>query len=298
MANLKQWVIDRLKRIDAVKVARFTTTLIGLVIVGLFVQKSQGNSSIATLTLLAVASVGVVLIANSLGQVIQLFRNPRAESDQLSRRTLIKSTLLSLLGVAFVVVSLDFIDYEDTDYLQEPVLYRDNQAGKQVKELVEDSDTLALRNLILMQGEKGDRLKLVIVNRRQTSVVANEIRIMGVSGRQPATCGSNTSYNYKFEGSVTISRDGTIEGARLAETGSAYSVAASGRASGETCYGLQLYSLSAPVSIALDPLGSATLALDVDNEFPVAVLEGMDYVSVSIAASESAATISRTIGDR
>jgi hypothetical protein len=152
-----------------------------------------------------------------------------------------------------------------------------------------------LRNLQILDGEGAHRLSFVITNRRSVPVAATKIQISGRNYELNNGCGINEKFAYELTGSVTISGDGEIRGARLAEAGSPYSVPATGALMGESCYGILSYYLSAPVSISLGASEAVVLTLDIDDGYGVPILAGPNDLAVAVSVSGEEARVSRGI---
>ena len=234
------------------------------VLTAVFVQKSDGNSTIETVTLLGAASVGAFLVAAAFASHVYLFDpQPHRLSWYLSRRPL--SVIGGLFGIILIGFSMASIDKEDSDFGQPPVFHQDGGSTTDgAAEVVTDGDSIALRNLVVSSNSDVVRMVVSVVNTSKAPVVFSSAT--WTNAGPPTAAGICTGpERYSLEGEVQVDAKGTAHAELLAEEGPLAGVpvqAAGIYANG--CDGFQEgIHLEFPISMDLNPLEATSFTLDI-----------------------------------
>ena len=248
---------------------------VSLVLVALFVQKSDGNSTLGTIGLLAVASAGAMLLtACCMGVAVRARRATPVGclTWLLSRRTSIVLTAAS--GVVLLTVASVGIDAGPSDFAQEPTepakqeatcneradeAHGEQEATNDAGTKVHDAASIALRGLTIAADETGGRRAgLTIVNKTESPIVLDS---MCISFSSTIACAAPLPPE---EGIFKITDEITVHGERIMGGGlirDGFTVPITGRYYSE-CPGRQVVTISAPVSIGLAPLETMSLGVD------------------------------------
>lgn len=141
-------------------------TVVGAVLVALFIQKSDGNTAVQTLLALLMATVGCLLVWAS---VIGLTTRHRKHEHRL-RIVFSNTTVVCLGGLAgglLLWTSFSIIDRSPEGYVTAP-------GGDDEIVIFSDASGIALRNPQLALGTTTIRLLVTVVNIRNLPVVADQ----------------------------------------------------------------------------------------------------------------------------
>lgn len=233
---------------------RYTLAISASVLVALFVQKSDGHSVVVTVFLLGVAFAGAMLIGAAVAGIVYKFHDASSPPNRLhwylSRPLLFGS--LGIVGALLLTFSMGAIDTRNPDYLQPPV----------GSEKVRDSESIAMRNLVLSQTDAATRFSATLVNKQNSPLVLSAARIV-LRALTPDNACLRGDEQYLLSGDVEIDNENEASASLEAKRGPLEGSTVAGKGSYlEACEEKRL-SISFPITLALGPMEPANLTVDV-----------------------------------
>jgi len=256
------------------------------VIVALFVQKSDGNSSLVTLTYMGVATVSVLAIWSAV-VAVRLRGRPHDHRFAGYHRHPARVAIGAMAGVVGLVTALVGIDAEDSDFgvlpsgdrIVLPSAGRDQHpplsSSASMPERVHDSEELAVRNVLVASNSDHIRVMATVSNKTKATVVADQASV-GLHLQRPTGCTGDFPPIYKVDDSLTVNAQGatgsvTMDGGPL----DGFSVPASGRLVLD-CADTEL-TLGFKIAVTLPPLQSSYLVIEVPRRLHAVLQDVIEY---------------------
>ncbi|WP_337831809.1 hypothetical protein [Pseudonocardia sp. TMWB2A] len=287
--------------------AGFTT----LVLIGVFIQKSDGNSAVETILLLGCSVVGVLALTLSFVCVVDFVQSETVHTIRENAKATVLSLMATVGAATMLVWPLQVIDSDEKSYTQPEVNHLGKDTGALIpsfdrpavspptdlprSEMVSDSDDLSLRNLQILEGRGVFRISVAVQNKRQVSIAVTRFEIEG--SVTEAMCASpGESYRIELRGPVTFTPAGVLHDGSIGRIGEPFDVRATGSLVRNTCGGVERFKLAAPLELTLDPLGATNFSLDLnEKELRSIRFDRLDHLALSMEVSDSSASILRDL---
>lgn len=265
------------------------------VFAALFTQKSDNNSSVRILLLLALACFGVYSLIMALFCFHYDGRIHTHGLRWLAEKSY-SSFFLTLVGLVALTTPVLQIDRPSIDPLPPPengtgsakTDPRDTEspeAAEWPRESVIDSDALGIRGLQVAKNSKYNRVSIIVVNRKASVTLFNSLSFEVVH-RGPVLCEGAETISYQLDPAMTVSDGrilGTVTGLRGPLAG--FKVAVRGWYSqfcSDDTFGLEFDS-----AVSIGPHESLTLTLDIPR---IARISGSASATVD-AETEATPTV-------
>lgn len=244
--------------------------LISGVLVGLFIQKSDGNSTLATIIYLVAGALGTVLVMIAL-MGVRFHRYVHSNSFAWFLSSTIRYIISGVFGLALAGYSFVGIDKNDADYEQ----------GSSAGQSEHHSGQFELRNLQAVQDESSTRIAVSVINTAKAPTVIDRALLKTdplFSGGQCISGG----WDYIIDGQIVIRGDGKVaEGSVYVPSGPLTGRTVPARVDvirfGRDCVEIAVENVQFPVILTLQPQEVQVLTIEIPRSMTMSDGKKVDF---------------------